>query len=299
MQTLNERWIDAGGHNLYVIYGNRPEKRMVLFLHGYPDSHRVWREIMIELDDAYFVVSFDLRGVAGSGPPAPPQQYRIATLIEDIDLVIKTLGGDRAHLVGHDWGSTIGWSYVTDAEYGVKVDSWTSISGPHLGIWMNWVLKGLKSLDLRRTGAVLSQLFKSSYVLFLLAWPLPEIVWQLGGVRLWQWVLRRAGVPEGDAMLDESREYVLSMTLRPMALYRQNVFRPPKAPPLHSVSCPVQLLIPTKDPFVSEVIYGNLDDYVNKLTIEKVNASHWAPRSHRSEVIQHIRQFLRANTGAR
>ena len=164
------------------------------------------------------------------------------------------MGGDsaRAHLVGHDWGSTIGWSFVVHPEYRKRVLSWTSISGPHLGLWYRWVGDGIRSLRPHRIGQVLLQLIKSSYVLVLLARPVPELLWWLGGTRAWRLVLRAAGVPKGDPMLDDTRDNVLSMTLRPMALYRRNVFHPPEAPPEGSITTPTQLIIPTRDPFVSE-----------------------------------------------
>lgn len=298
MSTLTERKIDTRVHRLHVVHGPRSDKPMVLFLHGYPDSHRVWREIMQTLDSVYFVVSFDMRGVAESKPPAVPALYHIGSMIEDIHDLIAALGRKSAHLVGHDWGSVIGWSFLTHPAYKAMVDSWTSISGPHLGIWRQWLLANLTSLNVQRTMIAVRQLLKSSYVPCLLAWPIPEIVWRVGGVPLWRWILKRGGVPHDDPILHESREHVLSMTLRPMQLYRRNILRPPPEPLKDSVHCPVQLIIATRDPFLSEETCSNLGNYVSDLTLRRVDASHWAPRSHPEEITRCIRDFIAATTSS-
>ena len=292
MSKLSERRIQTAGHELHVVYGPDEGKPMALFLHGYPDSHRVWVETMQSLASDFFVVGFDMRGVCGSQPPAAPAQYRLESVIEDIRDVVRAFGRERTHLIGHDWGSTIGWAFVTHPDYSRMVLSWTTISGPHLAIWREWLTGNLRSLAPRRVGTALWQLVKSSYVLYLLAWPIPELVWRLGGTPLWRLTLRFAGVPKGDPMLGESRRNVLSMALRPMSLYRRNVLRTHPLPAPGSVSFPVQLIIPKRDPFVSETSLENLGRYVPDLTIERLDASHWAPRSHPQEILTCIRRFL-------
>ncbi len=297
---LKSRRVRSGEHELHVVHGGQPQKPLVLFLHGYPDSHRVWRELMVALSDEYQVVAFDLKGVGESGPPAPAAHYRIDRLLPDIAAVLSEFNGDgaKAHLVGHDWGSTVGWSFVCHPEYQDRVLSWTTISGPHLGMWYRWMADGIKSLRPRRMGQVVWQLIKSSYVLLLLAWPIPELLWGLGGTRAWRWVLRLAGVPKDDPMLDETRAKVLSMTLRPMALYRRNIFCPPPVPEPRSITTPIHLIIPTGDPFVSESVYDDIERYVVHLTKLRVDASHWAPRSHPSSILDLLREFLRSSGAA-
>ena len=77
MESLTVR---SGDKDLHVVRGGDAAHPTVLFLHGYPDSHRVWRESMEALSDEYRVVAFDMRGVQGSGPPAPnPRVSRCRT----------------------------------------------------------------------------------------------------------------------------------------------------------------------------------------------------------------------------
>jgi len=139
--------------------------------------------------------------------------------------------------------------------------------------------------------SVLRQLLKSFYVLFLLAIPLPEIAWMVFGVAGWRAILRIAGVPRQDPMLQESRSKVLSMALRPMSLYRRNVLRPPPAPPKQSIGVPTLLIISTGDAFVSEAVFDNLHEYVRDLTVHRIDGSHWAQRSHPEIILEQLRGF--------
>ncbi|WP_372609950.1 alpha/beta fold hydrolase, partial [Halomonas sp.] len=84
-------------------------------------------------------------GVPADEPRQPAQRYRITALLEDIEAVRETLGADQFHLVGHDWGATVGWSYVTHPDHAERVIRWSFISGPHLAIWMRWARDELTS----------------------------------------------------------------------------------------------------------------------------------------------------------
>ncbi|GGX96789.1 hydrolase [Litchfieldella qijiaojingensis] len=292
MSALTEHWIERPGYRLRLCQAGEPSRPLVLFLHGYPDSQRMWQEIMLRLADSYRVASLDWPGVPAEEPRQPARRYRIAALLKDIEAVIETLDTSQVHLVGHDWGATIGWSFVTHPQYSKRVLSWSFISGPHLAIWRQWAREELGSLQPRRMWPALKQLLRSTYTLPLLAWPLGESFWRLGGVPAWRLVLRLAGVPHGDPMLNESRIQVMSMALGPMALYRQNIFHPPPLPPHASVTCPVQLIVAERDPFVSEAGYANLTDYVTDLRIARLPGSHWVTRSHPDETVALLRSFL-------
>ncbi len=289
--------VRSGDRDLHVVRAGDPTHPTVLFLHGYPDSHRVWRESMEALSDEYHVVAFDMRGVQGSGPPALAADYRIDRLLPDIEAVIDATCGPegRVYLVAHDWGSTIAWSFISEPEYAPRVISLTSMSGPHLRIWLQWMLEGIKSLRPRRMAPVIWQVIKSSYVLYLSARPIPELFWRLGGAPLWRITLRIAGVPRGDPMLEETRSDVLSMVLRPMALYRRNVWSPPDLPAKGSITTPVLLIIAKKDPFVSEAVFENLDQYATRVTRLPLAASHWAQRSSPQAFVALLREFLPQN----
>ena len=83
---------------------------VVLLLHGFPDSHRVWRNQVAPLVRAgYRVVAPDLRGF-GDAPILPAvSDYGIGKVLGDVTGLLDVLGVKQARVVGHDWGAVIAW----------------------------------------------------------------------------------------------------------------------------------------------------------------------------------------------
>jgi pimeloyl-ACP methyl ester carboxylesterase len=82
----------------------------IIFLHGFPESHRTWRHQMATLSDRYYCIAPDQRGYAGSDKPAEVSDYSVPTLIADVFALADALGIGRFTLVGHDWGGAIAWA---------------------------------------------------------------------------------------------------------------------------------------------------------------------------------------------
>lgn len=80
--------------------------RLMLCLHGFPDSAHSWRRVAPLLAAAgYRVVAPFMRGYAPSAVPADGN-YHVGALVSDVlDLYDALDGGPDAVLVGHDWGA--------------------------------------------------------------------------------------------------------------------------------------------------------------------------------------------------
>jgi pimeloyl-ACP methyl ester carboxylesterase len=88
----------------------------VLLLHGFPDSHRVWRNQIPALVGAGFrVIAPDLRGFGESDKPAEVEAYGLSHSIADVVAILDALGVDRARAVGHDWGAGLAWAVAVFA----------------------------------------------------------------------------------------------------------------------------------------------------------------------------------------
>jgi pimeloyl-ACP methyl ester carboxylesterase len=102
-QTYRVNGIDMS----VIIAGQGPD---VLLLHGFPDSHAVWRKQIPALVSAgYRVIAPDTRGCGQTEMPGHPTAYRMEHLVADAILLLDALGCDTVRLVGHDWGAIIGW----------------------------------------------------------------------------------------------------------------------------------------------------------------------------------------------
>src|SRR3954464_1684560 len=91
-----------------ALAGDRANPAVIL-LHGFPESHRTWREVAPLLQDDFFLVMPDQRGFAGSDRPEDVEEYKTDLLIDDIFALADALGIERFALVGHDWGGAIAW----------------------------------------------------------------------------------------------------------------------------------------------------------------------------------------------
>jgi pimeloyl-ACP methyl ester carboxylesterase len=82
----------------------------VLLLHGFPDTHVVWRKQVGVLAAAgYRVLAPDLRGYGRSDAPASVHDYTLEKVRGDVLGLLDALKIDKVSLVGHDWGGLIGW----------------------------------------------------------------------------------------------------------------------------------------------------------------------------------------------
>jgi pimeloyl-ACP methyl ester carboxylesterase len=97
------------GVTLNVALTGNPASPPVLLLHGFPESHRTWREVAPRLQDRFFLVMPDQRGFAGSDQPQEVEAYETDRLVDDIFALAGALALERFALVGHDWGGAIAW----------------------------------------------------------------------------------------------------------------------------------------------------------------------------------------------
>ena len=102
----------------------------VLLLHGFPDSHALWRNQVPALVDAgYRVIAPDLRGFGDSSKPIGVDEYGILSIAGDVVGILDSLGVERAHVVGHDWGAALAWAiaaFIPD-----RVDHLVALSVGH------------------------------------------------------------------------------------------------------------------------------------------------------------------------
>ena len=97
------------GVTLNVALAGPEDGPPVILLHGFPESHRTWREVAPLLDDRFRLVMPDQRGFAGSDRPREVDAYATETLVDDIFALADALSLERFALVGHDWGGAIAW----------------------------------------------------------------------------------------------------------------------------------------------------------------------------------------------
>lgn len=82
---------------------------LAVLLHGFPELAVSWDAQIAALSDRWRVVAPDMPGYGGSDAPSSVRRYRLPALAADIAALIRVLGAERAHVVGHDWGGAVAW----------------------------------------------------------------------------------------------------------------------------------------------------------------------------------------------
>ncbi|MBP2479146.1 pimeloyl-ACP methyl ester carboxylesterase [Crossiella equi] len=77
----------------------------VVLLHGFPQTHLMWRHVAADLAAEHTVIVPDLRGYGASDKPA--DGYRKTTMATDVITLARALGHDRFALAGHDRGALV------------------------------------------------------------------------------------------------------------------------------------------------------------------------------------------------
>ena len=100
----------SAGVTLNVALAGNPANPAVILLHGFPESHRTWRDIAPTLANDFYLVMPDQRGFGASDRPQEVEAYRADVLIGDIFALADALTLESFALVGHDWGGAISWA---------------------------------------------------------------------------------------------------------------------------------------------------------------------------------------------
>ncbi|MBI5503374.1 MAG: alpha/beta fold hydrolase [Deltaproteobacteria bacterium] len=266
------RTITVGDVSLnVVVQGHGPD---VMLLHGFPDSHQLWRNQIPALVAAgYRVIAPDLRGFGDSDAPRATPAYAVPCHVADLVGILDALGIARVRLVGHDWGAVCGWALA--AAHPERVDRYVAMSVGHPSAYA-------------RGG--LMQKLKGYYVLLLQLRGLAEFMLRLGDWRLLRLITRyEAELPKWKAELSRPGRLTAAVNI-----YRANLgmIFPGERP---RVKVPVLGIWSSRDIALSEKQMLMSADYVDApwryRRIE--GANHWMPLDAPDEVNALLLDYLR------
>ncbi|MCO6005455.1 alpha/beta hydrolase [Actinoallomurus purpureus] len=81
----------------------------IVLLHGFPQTHLMWRHVAADLAADHTVICPDLRGYGASDKPAETDgaTYAKRTMAADVVALARALGHERFALAGHDRGALV------------------------------------------------------------------------------------------------------------------------------------------------------------------------------------------------
>ena len=268
--------IEGSDVELNVVVDGPRDGPPVLLLHGWPDSHLLWRHQQQALAQAGFrVVIPDMRGFGTSDKPDDVESYGLPALFADVSAVLDELKIARVHVVGHDWGGILAWTLAAFAAD--RVDRLVTMSIGH-------------PLGLRRAG--LDQFERFWYAL-LFQFPEPAERWLTAN----DWANTRAWMPHPE------HERIVTELSRPgalrasMEIYRANlgpgafVDEPIGVP---AVSSPTLTVWSSGDRAISEEWARTSADYVRgPFRFHRLDGvGHWSPLEAPDDVNDLLLQFF-------
>jgi haloacetate dehalogenase len=88
-----------------IAYTRQGSGPALLLLHGFPQTKAMWQDVAPVLASAFTVVTADLRGYGDSSKPEGVEAMSFRHMGADQLALMRSLGHDRFHLVGHDRGA--------------------------------------------------------------------------------------------------------------------------------------------------------------------------------------------------
>jgi epoxide hydrolase 4 len=280
-------------------------RRVLMFLHGFPEAAFVWDELLEhfakEENGGYRCVAPNLRGYEKSSSPAEVGAYKPKFLIQDIAALIaietENSGNQLECLVAHDWGGAVAWNLVNQLPELTK--KLAIINSPHPGTF----LRELKSNPKQQAA--------SAYMNFLIRPDAEKILLEEDCRRLFEF-FTNMGADKGEfAWLTEDtkqkyRDVWNSSLTGGCNYYRASPLRPPTAKDkgaagidlpksMLTIAIPTLVLWAMDDIALPPDLLEGLDDYIPQLMLHKIkNATHWIVHEQPQLVAAHLQNFLAA-----
>jgi pimeloyl-ACP methyl ester carboxylesterase len=107
-ELIASRTADVDGVKLhYFTAGHGPA---VILLHGYAETSLMWKPIIPVLSERFTVIAPDLPGIGDSGIPAEGLDMKTAAI--RMHALVRSLGVQKAEVVGHDIGLMVAYAYA-------------------------------------------------------------------------------------------------------------------------------------------------------------------------------------------
>jgi len=291
-EIRSERFALPTGVELDVALGGDPASPPIIFLHGFPESHRTWRHQLPDLAEDHFVIAPDQRGFARSSKPPEVSDYAPDKTVGDLIALADALGIGRFTLVGHDWGGAIAWmAALTRPD---RVERLIIINAPHPYVFQKSLIEDAD----QRAASQYIRAFRN-----------PNLEQHLEAIGLEAFFDGTFAKHTDAAKIGEERAVYLDQWGQPGAMtamlnwYRASSIVVPEigedaeppaflSHPFPPLQMPVLVIWGLGDKALLPCQLEGLDALVPDLRIEKVDAGHFVPWENPDAVTKAIRGFL-------
>ena len=109
------------GIRVFYRESGEPQKRAFVLLHGFPASSHMYREVLAELGDEFYLIAPDYPGFGNSDFPDPEEyEYTFDNLAKTIEALLEQKGITEWILAIQDYGAPVGFRLATKHPERVK-----------------------------------------------------------------------------------------------------------------------------------------------------------------------------------
>jgi pimeloyl-ACP methyl ester carboxylesterase len=289
---IRDGFLEANGLRFHYLAAGQPGRKLVLFLHGFPEFCGAWRAQLEEFGRDHLAVAPDLRGYNLSDKPGDVAAYRAKHLVEDVRQIAAKFTDKPFVLVAHDWGGAIGWNLA--AAHPDLVERLVIVNSPHAMPFA------------RGLGHDPAQQEASAYMNLLRSPKAERVLSENGYERLVAMALEQWGAAPVDR-----RDYLAAWS-QPGALagmlnwYRASPLYPPTEndpgaaklsldPKDFIVRVPTLVIWGVSDTALLPSLLDGLENWVPDLRIERIReGTHWVVHEQPARVNGLIRRFIGA-----
>jgi len=241
------------------VSGLENDGEAVILLHGFPETSRMYYDLIpVLVSEGYKVVAPDQRGYSPGARLPKISDYSIDKLSQDVIDIADAFQFEKFHLIGHDWGSAVGW--VTVAFHSDRVISWAALSVPHLDAFF----KAMNNNP--------EQQRKSQYIKFFKKAIFPELYFKIFGYKYLKDIWRKSSQVEIEKYLEVFKQKgALKSSLN---WYRANMKNDDKS--IGDIAAPTLIIYGLKDMAIGEKSVDESEKYLKgDYKIKKLNSGHW------------------------
>lgn len=277
--------------------------KLIVFLHGFPEFWYAWRRQLDEFGRDMIAVAPDMRGYNLSSKPAAVEEYDIGKLVGDVRGLVERvaaehhLGAARCVLVGHDWGGAVAWA--TAIACPEIVERLVIVNAPHPKIFE----RELRENPQQQEASQYMLVFRSAQA---------EAMMSANNFGMMQETILGEGMRQGCISEADRKAYVEAWSQPGALTGGLNYYRAAEVGPgggggdafkmkhpvaSFEVKMPTLVIWGEKDPYILTGNLDGLEQYVAKLTVERIpDATHWVVHEKSARVNELIRDFLETDS---
>ena len=270
---MRGEFVDVGGARLYCYAaGTRGAGEPVIFIHGFPTSGHLWRDVLPAMPEGHRAVVLDLLGYGRSDAPGG-RALGVNAHADRVLGLLDTLGVGQACVVGHGLGGGVAQSLALRARD--RVSRLCLIDSVAFDGWPSAVVRSWRRLSL------LVGVLPPTWIQSIMCKALERGYASERGARSLEQYARVFGAGGGrSAMVQHLRALECSETVTLGAR-------------LHEISVPTAIVWGGQDPFLSPALGERLRDAIPGATLEVVpSAGHFTPEDTPAAVASAVARLL-------